>query len=209
MNNNKEFLDNKFKQVAKLIAPNSKILDIGCNDGNLRNFLANAMYYAVDLDKEMIKNLVKAGIKAKSADLNKNPLPFKKEQFDYILLLDVLEHVVNPQKLLSDSKERLKENGKMVITLPNDYHILNKIRFIFNKPLTEDPFAPYGHLHYFSIKDGERFLIKNGFKILEKYPIAPVKPSFIPQSIKNFLGKFFQQSFARDILYLISINKNK
>lgn len=207
METNKIFLDNKFQKVAKLVAPDSKVLDIGCNDGNIRNFLNNCDYYGIDLDKKLISELVKKGIKAKSIDLNKQTIPFSKEKFDFILMLDVLEHIINPQKLLSESKARLNENGKLIITLPNDYHILNKIRFIFNKPLTEDPFAPYGHLHYFSIKDGERFLIKNGFKILEKYPIAPVKPSFIPQSIKNFLGKYFSQSFARDILYLIEIAK--
>ena len=103
METNTIFLDNKFKQVAKLIAPNSKILDIGCNNGNLRNFLTNPIYYGVDLDKELINNLVKNGIKAKSADLNKNPLPFKKEKFDYILLLDILEHVVNPELQLTSS----------------------------------------------------------------------------------------------------------
>lgn len=207
METNKIFLDNKFKQVAKLIAPNSEVLDIGCNDGNLRNFLINCKYYGVDLDKELIHELVKKGIKAKQVDLNKQVLPFKKEKFAYIVLLDILEHVVNPQKLLSESKERLKEGGRLIITLPNDYHILNKTRFIFNKPLTEDPFAPYGHLHYFSIKDGERFLIKNGFKILRKIPIPPIKPRIIPQPIKNFLGKFFPQSFARDILYSVSVEK--
>lgn len=201
---NKTFLDNKFKQVAKLIASNSKVLDIGCNNGNLRLFLNNCKYFGIDMDEKHIKELIKNKIKAKVADLNKDELPFQNEKFDYILLLDVLEHVINPERLLKDSKNKLKENGKLIITLPNDYHILNKIRFILNKPLTEDPFAPYGHLHYFSIKDGENFLIKNGFKILKKYPIAPVKPFFIPQPIKNFLGKVFPQSFARDILYSIS-----
>jgi len=205
METNKIFLENKFKQVARLVSPNSKILDIGCNDGNIRNVFINPNYHGVDLDKDLIKSLVKVGVKAKQADLNKNEIPFKKEKFDYILLLDVLEHVVNPQKLLLESKGRLKEEGKIITTLPNDYHILNKIRFLINKPLTEDPFAPYGHLHYFSIKDGEKFLIKNGFKILKKYPVPPVKPRFIPQKIKDFLGKLFPQSFARDILYLLCV----
>ncbi len=201
--NNKEFLDNKFKNVAKLITPNSKILDIGCNNGNLKNFLENCEYFGVDLDKKLIKNLIKQKIKAKAIDLNKQNLPFQNEKFDYMAMLDVLEHIIDPEKLLKDSKTRLNEKGRLIVTLPNDYHILNKIRFIFNKPLTEDPFAPYGHLHYFSIKDGERFLIKNGFKIIKKIPIAPVKPTIIPQSIKNFLSKYFQQAFARDILYLL------
>ena len=108
------------------------------------------------------------------------------------------------KKLLYDSKRRLNENGKIIITFPNDYHVLNKIRFLFNKPITKDPFDPYGHLHFFSIRTGEKFLINNGFKILKKDYVPPTNPSFLPQFFKNFLAKIFPQSFARDILYVLS-----
>lgn len=100
----------------------------------------------------------------------------------------------------------MNETGKLIITLPNDYHILNKIRFIFNKPLTENPFDPYGHLHFFSIKYGENFLANNGFKIVKKIPIPPIKPALVPQSIKNILGNIFPQSFSRDTLYVLELD---
>lgn len=205
MNSHELFLQKKFKEVSKLIAPNSKILDIGCGDGEIRNFLENCIYYGLDGQKELIDELVKKKIKAKQVDFNKEKIPFEKEKFDYVLMLDILEHVANPSELLLESKKRLNENGKIIITLPNDYHFLNKIRFLFNKHLTEDPFASYGHLHYFPIKSGENFLIKNGFKIEKKLILPPVKPSFIPQSFKNILAKNFPQSFARDILYLLTL----
>lgn len=206
MDTHQLFVIGKFKEVAKLVPENSKVLDIGCNDGQLNNFLRNCKYYGIDINPRFIKQLSKRGIKAKKADLNKDSLPFNKEKFDFIFLLDVLEHVINPSKLLQEAKERLTADGKMVITLPNDYHILNKMRFIFNKHLTEDPFAPYGHLHYFPIKSGEKFLMNNNLKILKRIPLPPIKPKFAPQKIKNFLTKFLPQTFARDILYLVSLN---
>lgn len=200
------FVQNKFKVVAGLISSNSKVLDIGCHDGRLNEFLDNCDYYGVDADKKLIKNLITKRIKAKQADLNKDKLPFEKEKFDYILLLDILEHVVDPKNLLNESKKRLKQNGKLIVTLPNDYHILNKVRFVFNKHLTENPFAPYGHLHYFPIKSGEKFLLQNNFTILKKIVLPPVKPELVPQSLKNLLARIFQQSFARDILYVLSVS---
>ena len=198
------FLDNKFKQVSKLIPKGSKVLDIGCNNGKLRNFLDNCDYYGVDVDIELIKGLTKKGIKAKKADLNKDEIPFKSQKFDYILLLDIIEHVIDSKELLNQVKKRLNTKGKVIVTLPNDYHILNKIRFVFNKHLTEDPFTPYGHLHFFPIKSGERFLLQNNFKILKKILLPPIKPLIIPQFIKNLLARLFPQSFARDILYMLS-----
>jgi methionine biosynthesis protein MetW len=204
--NNEFFLNSKFKEAAKFIKKDSKILDIGCNNGRFREFIPESDYYGVDIDSDLIKILNKKGINAKQADINKNILPFGNIKFEYITLMDILEHVLDPEKLLLDSKNRLNKGGKLIVTLPNDYHILNKIRFILNKPLTENPFAPYGHLHFFSIKDGEKFLVNRGFKIINKIPISPVKPAFLPQKIKNFLGKTFPQSFARDILYVLEIS---
>ncbi len=203
MGSHEAFLEKKFGEASKFVQENSKVLDLGCNNGKLNDFLQKCEYYGVDIDKEMVSELTRKGIKAKKADLNKDEIPFKDKNFDYIIMLDVLEHLVNPAKLLSDSKEKLEKGGKMIITLPNDYHFLNKIRFLFNRSITADPFAPYGHLHFFSIKVGENFLNKQGFKILRKKSLAPPKPFFMPQFISEFLTLLFPQSFARDILYLL------
>ena len=54
MNSHETFVINKFKEVAKLIPAKSKILDIGCNDGKLRDFLIDCEYYGLDLNKEII-----------------------------------------------------------------------------------------------------------------------------------------------------------
>ncbi len=204
MDSHEIFVENKLRKAASLIKPNSLILDIGCGDGKISSFLQGSEYYAVDIDKTHVNNLLKQNIKAKQADLNKEEIPFRNKKFDYVLLLDILEHVVNPRALLEQAKLRLNQNGMIIATLPNDYHILNKIRFVFNKHLTSDPFSSYGHLHYFPIKSGESFLLQSNLKILKKIPIAPVKPAFIPQSIKEFLTKLSPQSFSRDVLYVLS-----
>lgn len=205
MDTHESFVINKFRQVSKIIPENSKILDIGCGDGSIRNFLKNPQYYGIDGDKKHIQFLINQKVKAKLIDFNKEKLPFEKEKFDFVLLLDILEHVANPGNLLNEAKKRLKENSRVIVTLPNDYHILNKVRFLLNKHLTENPFASYGHLHYFPIKSGEKFLRKNGFKIEKKIILPPIKPKIFPQTMKNILAHLFPQAFARDVLYVLSV----
>lgn len=206
MNSHELFVEKKLKKVSEFIPPNSKILDIGCGEGKILDYLQTPEYYGIDGDKNLIENLTKKGIKAKIINLNKQKLPFKSEEFDFILMLDILEHLANPSELLEKSKKLLKKEGKLIITLPNDYHLLNKIRFIFNKHLTEDPFAPFGHMHYFPISSGKKFLIKNNLKIKNQIILSPIKPLFIPNFIKRFLSKNFPQSFARDVLYVLEPN---
>ena len=86
MDNHELFVEEKFNQVSKFIPENSKVFDIGCNDGRMKDFLKNPVYYGVDINKEVISELIKRDIKAKHADLNKNELPFKNEKFDFIFL---------------------------------------------------------------------------------------------------------------------------
>lgn len=203
MNSHETFVKNKLKEVSKFIKPSSKVLDIGSAEGEIRDFLQNCEYYAVDIDKEAIEHLKGQNIKAQQVNLNKQQLPFKNQKFDYILLLDILEHTADPRAILLEVKKRLSENGKIIITLPNDYHLLNKIRFLFNKNLTIDPFSPFGHLHYFPIKSADSFIKNLGFRILHKKYIPAVKPLLIPQKLKNFLSNVFPNSFARDILYVV------
>ncbi len=203
MDSHELFVEQKFKEVSKLIPENSKILDVGCGDGKIRNFVQNCDYFGIDGQKKLVDSLIEENVKAKTIDLNKEKFPFEKEKFDYILMLDILEHVADPKQLLDQAKSRLNERGRIIVTLPNDYHILNKIRFLFNKHLTEDAFAPYGHLHYFPIKSGANFLKKNGFKIEKKIILPPTKPNWLPKSIKSFLAQIFPQAFARDVLYLL------
>jgi methionine biosynthesis protein MetW len=195
MNSHKNFVQEKFNYASKFIPENSKVLDIGCNDGEFRNFLKNPVYFGVDVDKSLISGLLKKGIKAKQTDLNKEDLPYKNEKFDFVLMLDVLEHVANPKKLLLEAKNRLNKEGKIIISLPNDYHILNKIRFLFNRHITSDPFAPYGHLHYFPIKSGEKFLKENGFEISALTYLTPIR--------YKMLAHLFPQAFVRDVLYVL------
>lgn len=204
MINNDLFLQRKFKEVAKFIKPGSKILDIGCNEGKIRYYLKEPNYFGVDLDKNLIEKLKSEGVQAKIVNLNKEDIPFQNQKFDYILLLDIIEHVADSRNLIQNSKKLLNPQGRLIITLPNDYHLMNKLRFCFNLPLTEDVFSPYGHLHYFPIRIGQKFLNSNGLKIIKKVYLAPIKPRIIPYFIKNILSKVFPQNFSRDILYICS-----
>ena len=196
----------KYEEVSKLVKPNSRVLDVGCDDSSLKDLIKPLSYMGIDVEKKNVENLKKQGDKSFLLNLNNYRSLPTKEKFDYIFFLDVLEHVVNPKKVLNDFKKLLNKDGKIIISLPNDYHFQNKIRFLFNKKLIEYPFWEYGHLHIFPIKEGKKFLEEQGFKILNIKYLAPEKPKIIPLSIKEFLANFFPNNFARVIIYELSPN---
>jgi len=202
-----KYVVRKFKYVARIIKPGSRVLDIGCDNGELKNFLPeNTDYFGIDADVKGIAEAKRKGIKVRLMNLNTEKLNLNK-RFDYIIMLDVLEHVVNPAKAINETKNCLKQDGKMIISLPNDYNFLNKIRFLLNKEIVKNPFAEFSHLHIFTIKEGENFLKRQGLTIIRKDFLYPSRPKVLPSFIRKILTNIFPNNFARGTIYLLKKNE--
>lgn len=109
--------------VKNLLAGNypKRILDIGCGTGETLTFLKNlypkAKLYGIDISNRAVMYSKQRGhwrIQKASA----NTLPFKNNFFDAVLYLDVLEHIKDDAKAISEAKRVLKSKGVIIITAP-------------------------------------------------------------------------------------------
>lgn len=95
------------------------VLDAGCGKGEfMRAAPANAEVSGADINKKEICKLQKEGFNAKTADISKK-IPFEDEKFDGVYCSHVLEHIENPDKMLSEIKRVLKKEGIIVLCVPN------------------------------------------------------------------------------------------
>jgi ubiquinone/menaquinone biosynthesis C-methylase UbiE len=110
----KDFMNNLSKK-------NGKLLDVGCGTGETmvyvkRNF-KDWEVNGVDVSREAVNFAKKRGFT--EVFLGKaDRLPFKSNQFDAILLLDVIEHLDNSVSSILEMKRVLKPGGKILITCP-------------------------------------------------------------------------------------------
>ncbi len=151
----KKFLINIIKKLPK----NSKVLDVGCGKGTylkeIHKIRPDLKLYGVDIGEveEFLPEYI--NFKKSSGD----NLPFKKETFDFIFCMHVLEHVLNPHSFMIEFNRLLKNGGYIYIEMP--YY---KRAFIpdGNMNFWSDPthIRPY---NYASIK---RLLEENDFRIL-------------------------------------------
>jgi 2-polyprenyl-3-methyl-5-hydroxy-6-metoxy-1,4-benzoquinol methylase len=109
-------------------------------------------------------------------------LPQYNNYFDLILLPDVLEHLVEPKKVLSKVKNYLKEDGKIIVSMPNirHYSALKKIFFKGDFSYEESGIFDYTHMRFYCRKNIKELLETSGFKVVKQ-----------ESSIKNFKGKSF------------------
>jgi len=142
--------------VLNLVKPNKKILDLGCATGYFAKELRekNCITYGVEINKAAALIARKSCKKVYTGDienLSKIKIPYK--FFDYILLLDILEHLKNPQTVLKEVVNLLKKDGEVIIAIPNFAHISVRFALLFgNLDYSEAGILDKNHLRFFTKK---------------------------------------------------------
>lgn len=90
-----------------------KLLDIGCGTKPYKSYISVEQYIGVEIDTERSRATSKADV-----FYDGKKIPFPNNEFDSILANEVFEHVFNPAEFLSEVNRVLKNNGKLLMTVP-------------------------------------------------------------------------------------------
>lgn len=157
-------------------APGRKILDIGCGYGNFIKFCNERGFKASGFDPsgDAVRHAQDQKLDVFQGEIE-DLYSLVKEKYDAVVLLNVLEHVREPLKVLNDIKQFvLKKNGILVVRAPNEF---NPWQLAAQKKYKLDSWwiSPPQHINYFSISDLEKILQGCGFKILVKESTFPLE----------------------------------
>jgi ubiquinone/menaquinone biosynthesis C-methylase UbiE len=110
---------------------------------------------------------------------NSEKLPFKSKKFDRILIGDLLEHLLDPESCLKEVNRILKNQGFVVITVPNlgfygarFYFLLHG--HVYNFENSQNPPWKWQHIRFYNLKILMMLLKTSGFKIKKVYK-TPIK----------------------------------
>lgn len=120
--------------IINAVKENSLVLDIGCATGLIANILVkekNCVVDGIEYDSEAFKICKKNKVFRNVFNfsiIDSNNVEYKNffsknNKYDYIILADVLEHLTNPWEALININTLLKDDGKIIISLPNIGHI--------------------------------------------------------------------------------------
>lgn len=188
----------KTKLVKMLPTLQGRFLEIGCGEGATLEYLksAGASFVAgVDINEEAIAVAATRGLDLSlAADVEKNGLPFKECEFDALIMADVLEHLVEPWETLRRLSGYLKNDGYVLISIPNvrHYRVLRDLVLRDEWSYGESGILDSTHLRFFTLKEVEKLLRYAGLEIarLERKIHASAMVKFFNILLLNSLRPF-------------------
>ncbi len=195
MANDKIRIDHKI--IIDLVAPNTKVLDLGCGDGELLSLLIdkkNVKGTGIEIDEKAIYKCMERGLTISHGDIDSELVDYATKKFDYVILNESLQQVLNPEKVILES---LRVGQKVIVGIPNFCHISARFQLFFQGrvPITKElPFEWYDtpNLRFLSLKDFRRFCTAKGIAVLKAKGITLIGESNLMPNL-----------FARTGIYLL------
>ena len=187
----------EYKIIADIIENNSSILDVGCDDGTLMEFLkANKSpnIRGIEISKEKVQTCIAKGLTVIEGNAEFDLKQFPNDSFDYVVLGQTLQAFINPELVI---KELLRVGKKAIVTIPNFGHWKVRLDLLTKgtMPITDSlPHNWYNtpNIHMCTIKDFVKFSEIIGFKIFKSLALKNKSISNINNSnlfFKNLFGE--------------------
>jgi len=162
-----------FALIAKWIAPNVKVLDLGCGDGTLLTNLRkthNVRAYGVEKDDVNWLKAMNNGIDVIQMDLESGLSGFEAQSFDVVILSQTLQAVLNTEAIV---KEMLRVGREVIVTFPNFgyWRYRFQLAVVGHMPVSDNlPYQWYDtpNVHLCTIHDFDEFCRKSDIVIQER-----------------------------------------
>lgn len=196
-------MKSEYRIISNIINDRSKVLDVGCDDGTLMEFLKknkNVNIRGIEISKEKVQTCISKGLTVIEGNAEFDLKQFPDNSFDYVVLGQTLQAFINPEVVI---KELLRVGNKAIVTIPNFGHWKIRLNLLIKgtMPVTQSlPHEWYNtpNIHMCTIKDFFIFAKKLDFKIFKSLALMNKKVSNI-----NNTNLFFKNLFSELGIFLI------
>jgi len=174
----------EFKIIANLIDKKTRVLDVGCGDGILMEFLKNNKQIdirGIEISKINVQKCIGKGLTVIEGDAEKDLSQFPDGSFDFVILSQTLQAFLNPEKVIS---ELLRVGKKAIVTIPNfgywkvRLHLLIKGTMPITRSLPDEWYNT-PNLHMCTIKDFFNFCENRKINLYKSIALQNLKSSKI------------------------------
>lgn len=161
---------------------NKKWLDLGCSDGSFVRLLASLGYYPTGIDVWDPKLKTEDSWEYIQCDLNIKSIPVDSCAYDIISALELIEHIIDTDKLLNEIYRAIKPGGLFILSTPNICMIKNRFRILFGLyPYSIEYQDIIHHFRIYNLHCLKLQLKEHNFRIL-----AAEGEKLLPQKFLNY-----------------------
>jgi methionine biosynthesis protein MetW len=179
------------KIIASWIEPGSRVLDLGCGEGDLLKYLINHKDVngsGIEHDESKVAECISKGLSVLQGDINEEVLDYSDNTYDYVILSQTLQQVYEPDTLIR-SMMRVAKKG--IVSFPNFSHWRCRLQLMATgyAPVTRQlPYEWYNtpNIRVITIKDFRKFTQGVGFRIIKEVAINTQSKTRYGRMIKFF-----------------------
>jgi methionine biosynthesis protein MetW len=187
----------EFKIIADLIEKKKRVLDVGCGDGTLMEFLKDNKgidIRGIEISKKNVQKCIRKGLTVIEGDAEKDLIQFPDLSFDFVILSQTLQAFLNPEIVIN---ELLRVGKKAIVTIPNfgfwkvRLHLFTKGTMPITKNLPDEWYST-PNIHMCSIKDFFNFCNNRKIKLYKSLALHNKNTSNISDinlNIKNLTAE--------------------
>jgi 2-polyprenyl-3-methyl-5-hydroxy-6-metoxy-1,4-benzoquinol methylase len=197
------YFSNKRNEMLDFIPKGAKkILDAGCAEGEFGMLIkqrASAEVWGIEIDKNSCRLAEKKLDKVIHGSLDDKLGDLPESYFDCIIFNDVLEHMIDPWKILKIAGSKLSSTGEIVVSIPNILELHTLIGIVIKKDwnYSDSGVLDRTHLRFFTKKSIIRLFEQSGFEIKAITGINGIKSwKFLILNMLTF-GFFSEMSFLQ------------
>lgn len=192
------------RQTVSLVPEKSRVLEVGCADGFMGEYLIKGKgcrVIGVEIDKEASEKAQKRGLSTVVGDIEAEKILSKlktKGKFQVILCSSAVEHLRDPVHALRAWRSLLEKDGFLIITTPNIGHWSARLKILSGKfPCEKYGIFDENHLHFFTIDSFRKMLEECGY-FVEYLGIDPIGGGF--PKLSRIFSLIFPNLFAYQIV---------
>ena len=191
------------KLIASWIEPASRVLDLGCGEGELLHYLKkNKQIIGAGIERNELKiaRCIEKGLSVLQGDINEEIHDYPDNTFDYVILSQTLQQVFAPALLIHSL---LRVGRKGIVSFPNFSHWKIRLQLLTTgrAPVSKElPYQWYDtpNIRVITLKDFRNFSKEGGFKILKEVAISTYH-----HDTRGHIVRFFPTLFATYGIFLV------
>tara|TARA_B100000749_G_scaffold122881_1_gene94062 strand:- start:678 stop:1277 length:600 start_codon:yes stop_codon:yes gene_type:complete len=187
-----------FEIIKNVIQDNSRVLDVGCETGELLKFLNKGKKIdgrGLEISQKNVNICVKYGLSVVQGDADKDLVSYPSKSFDFVILSQTLQATHSPEKVLN---ELVRISKRAIVSFPNFGSWPIRLKLLINGIMPESDLLPHTwyttpNIHLCTIKDFKKLCNKNSI-IIEQNFFLNKNGKKITNPIKKLFNNFFSIS---------------